>query len=119
MKKPENLSQFNARMEAACEGTAWEWQPGYWCHDTIMPRIVFTEDTKGQMFINDGPNIYAPAIYFTENPFDTHQWRFEIQTTSVGALSVSEIEKFAAALLDAAALVKKLTAIVAEYYEYD
>ena len=117
MKKPDNLEQFNARMEAACEGTAWEWAPGYWSEVEIIPRIKFTEETMAQKYVNDGPFIYAPAIYFNEFPFGTHEWRFEIQTVSVGTLSSSEIDKFAAALLDASALVKKLTSILAEYYE--
>lgn len=117
MKKPDNLEQLNARMEAACEGTAWEWAPGYWSEVEIIPRIRFTEETKGQKYVNDGPFIYAPAIYFNEFPFGTNDWRFEIQIESAGALNCSEIEKYAATLTDASALVKRLTAILAEYYE--
>ena len=122
MKRPENserCNRFLSEMEAACAGTAWAWRPGFWGNVTIRPRLEFTEETLDQKYLNAGPNLYAPSIYYEEDAFGKEGWEFVIQTTSVGALNVSEIEKFTAALTDAVELVKKLTAIVAEYYEYD
>ena len=109
--------RFVSEMQDACQGTAWRVTISHWCNnEMIWIAISHTTETVKQRYHRCGPNQYAPEIYFDEDVFQERAWQIKIQTTSYGSLSISEIEKFAAAYTQAVALVRKLTDIVTKYY---
>ena len=52
---------------------------------------------------------FVPDIYYKDGVFDNREKRFEIQTTSYGALEVAEIQKFISAYNMAIEVVEVLT----------
>ena len=120
MRKLENAElhgSFVSEMQDACQGTAWEVTVSHWGNnEMIWIAISHTTETVNQRYHRSGPNQYAPEIYFDEDIFQERAWQIRIQTTSYGALRISEIEKFAAAYTQAVEFVRKLTTIVTKYY---
>lgn len=123
MRKLENEqkhAQFVAALQNACEGTAWEARVHQYSDGDLYIAVAHTEETVRQQYENEGPNVYAPSIYFDEGVFARRDFGFTIQTTSYGALKTSEIRKFTDSYVTATELVEKLTAIIiAAYPEFD
>lgn len=120
LESTEKHNQFVAELENACEGTAWEiWVRKYSDRD-IDVCVTHTDETLRQQYANEGPNVYAPSIYFDDGTFARRGFGFKIQTTSFGALKTSEIRKFTDSYIVATELVEKLTAIITAFYpEYN
>lgn len=123
MRKLESIekhNQFVADLMNACEGTAWEVRVRKFSDGDIDICIAHTEETLRQQYMKEGPNVYAPSIYFDDGVFARRDFGFKIQTTSYGALKTSEIRKFTDSYVTATELVEKLTAIIITAYpEYN
>ena len=102
----EKYTHLSSAIEQACAGTAWEATllPGRG-EGTFRLEIRLTAEAHRQQFENQGPHMYAPEIRYTRDGF-------QIQTTSHGTLSASEIERLAAAYLRATQLVHDLARII-------
>ena len=119
MRKLENEQKHNQFVNA-CEGTAWEVSVRKYSDGDIDICVSHTEETLRQQYMREGPNEYAPSIYFDDGAFARRDFGFKIQTTSYGALKTSEIRKFTDSYVTATALVEKLTAIILDAYpEYN
>lgn len=120
LESVERHNQFVADLMNACEGTAWEVRVRKYSDGDIDISVSHTDETLRQQFANEGPNVYAPSIYFDDGVFARRDFGFRIQTTSYGALKTSEIRKFTDSYVAATELVEKLTAIIiAAYPEYN
>ena len=123
MRKLENEQKHNQFVNAlvnACEGTAWEVSVRKYSDGDIDICVSHTEETRKQQYMGEGPNEYAPSIYFYDGAFARRDFGFKIQTTSYGALQTSEIRKFTDSYVTATALVEKHTAIILDAYpEYN
>lgn len=120
LESVEKHNQFVADLMNACEGTAWEVRVRKYSDGDIDISVSHTDETLSQQFANEGPNVYAPSIYFDDGVFARRDFGFRIQTTSYGALKTSEIRKFTDSYVAATELVEKLTAIItAAYPEYN
>lgn len=100
---PTNLAALS-EIAAACEGTRWEFR--YRVseeHDWVYTQLSIRRDAPE----------YTPAVYFDEDWDLSGHIRIQVQTTSYGALSISEIGEVAAGLTEAAQLANRLAAIAA------
>lgn len=120
LESVEKHNKFVADLMNACEGTAWEVRVRKYSDGDIDICVAQTEETLRQQYMKEGPNVYAPSIYFDDGVFARRGFGFKIQTTSYGALKTSEIRKFTDSYVVATELVEKLTAIIiAAYPEYN
>ena len=120
LESVEKHNQFVAELKNACEGTAWEIWVRKYSDGDIDISVSHTNETLRQQYANEGPNVYAPSIYFDDGAFARRDFGFRIQTTSYGALKTSEIRKFTDSYIAATELVEKLTdIIIAAYPEYN
>lgn len=116
LESVEKHKQFVAELENACEGTAWEVWVRKYSDGDIDVCVSHTDETLRQQYVNEGPNVYAPSIYFDDGTFGRRGFGFKIQTTSYGALKTSEIRKFTDSYIAAIELVEKLTNIITTAY---